>query len=141
MKGLFQLKTDTNAEIKGILLEYPQYANEDGSIPSIRIARAGGANDAYQKCLDVKFKPHRRAVQQNALPRKTFEKLVREAYAETVILGWENVQDEAGKPIEFNAKNAYDLLDKLPELFKDIQEQSNEAALFRADIQEMAAKN
>jgi hypothetical protein len=134
-------KTDTAAEQKGVVLEYPHLANDDGSVPSVRIARAGGSNDAYLKCIDVKFKPHRRAIQNGTLPRKIWEKLTREAFAETVVIGWENVQDETGKSITFSKDAALKLLEDLPELFKDIQEQSSDIALYRADVQEMSAKN
>jgi hypothetical protein len=69
------------------------------------------------------------------------EKLLREVYAETVVLDWENVEDADGNPMPFNAANAVKLFTDLPDLFRDIQEQSQRSALFRAELLEREAGN
>ena len=134
-----QFKTDKNVEKTGIILEYG--FNSKKQPIQIRIARAGGANEHYSKLLEAKIKPYRRQIQNETLDNAIAEKITKEVYAQSVILGWENVEDEKGNPIEFNVDNCVKLLTDLPDLWSDIQAQSTRAALFRADILEADAKN
>lgn len=62
-------------------------------------------------------------------------------YAETIVLGWENVEDADGNPLAFNTANAIKLFTDLPDLFRDIQEQSQRSALFRAELLERESGN
>lgn len=134
-----QFKTDGNVEQTGVVLEYGE--NDDGSVISIRIARAGGANKAYEKLMEAEVKPYRRMIQNETIENAVVQRILRKVIAKTVVLGWENVQDESGKPIPFTVENCIKLFEDLPDLFKDIQEQSQRAALFRQDILEVDAKN
>lgn len=141
-----QFKTDAEVEKKGILLDYgPNKDLEpvDGVHPriAIRVARAGGSNEAYLKRLEARAKPLRRQIQMETVDRTQLEQLVKDVYAETVVLGWENVTDVDGKLMEFNKQNCIKLFEALPDLFQDIQEQSQRAALYRASIREDDAKN
>jgi hypothetical protein len=141
-----QFKADENREKTGVVLEYGFLDKEDGTPDptkpiSIRIARAGGSNTAYTKRMEHKLKPYRRQIQTETMDTPLAEKLVREVYAETVVLGWENVTDPDGKPIPFTVENCVNLFIALPDLFKDVQEQSQRSALFRAEILERDAGN
>jgi hypothetical protein len=135
-----QFKTDENLETKGIVLDYGSF--------SITVARAGGTNLKYSKLLKTKFEPHRRQLQTDTLDTSVADKLVLETYAEAVVLGWSCkefgngfIPGQNGEKLEFTAKNVEKLLTDLPELFKDIQEQSNKIALFRQQLNESDAKN
>jgi len=64
-----------------------------------------------------------------------------EVYAETVLLGWTGVADENGTPLPFTKENCVKLLTDLPDLFRDIQEQAQRVANFRAADLEADAKN
>lgn len=132
-------KTDTTMEKEGILLDYGQ--NDDGTSIRIRIARAGGANQRYLKRMDYLSRPYRHQLQRETLDAKTMENIVRQAYAETIVLGWENVQDEDGADIEFSVENALKLFKDLPELFDDIQKASQKIALFKVHAMEEDAGN
>lgn len=127
-------KTDKSIETTGIELQY-----DDGVY--IKIARAGGANKRFQKTLERKARPYRRAIQTETFSPELAEEMLVEVYAESVILGWRGVKDEAGKKMEFSKENCIKLLTDLPDLFKDIQDQANKAALFRAVLQEDSSKN
>lgn len=87
------------------------------------------------------MKPYRRQIQNETMESALVERIVKEVYAETVVLGWENVEDENGNAMEFSVENCIKLFDDLPDLFRDIQEQSQRAALFRAEVREADAKN
>jgi len=138
-----QFKTDENMEKAGILLEYGE--TDDGKAICIRIARAGGANKAFERRMEADSKPFRRQIQNETIENKQVLKLMRKVYAETILLGWENVQYETGpnkgKDIPFTVENCITLFEELPDLFTDIQEQSRRAALFRAEVREADAKN
>lgn len=134
-----QFGTDKNLESTGILLQYGQ--NSQGKDICIRIARAGGSNKQYQKRMEALVKPYRRQIQNETISNDVMEKLVQQAFAETVVLGWENVEDKDGKPMEFTVDNCLTLFKDLPDLFKDIQDQAQRSALFKAEVLETEAKN
>lgn len=134
-----QFKTDSKLEKEGVLLEYGQ--NSKGKSICIRIARANSSNDAYVKRMEAKVKPHRRQIQNETIERALLVGILREVFAETVVLGWENVEDENGKDMPFTKDNCIKLFTDLPDLFEDVQEQAQKAALFRAEIREADAKN
>jgi hypothetical protein len=58
-----------------------------------------------------------------------------------VVLGWENVTDSTGKVLPFSYENCLKVFNDLPDLFKDIQEQAQRSALFRAELLERDAGN
>lgn len=132
-------KTDGNLEKNGVILEFG--TNQKGLPIGIRIARAGGGNSAFTKRIEVLVKPYRRAIQNETIDTETLERLYRQAYAETVVLGWENVDDENNEPLEFTKENCIKLFEELPELFKEIQEQSQKVAIFREEILGIESKN
>jgi len=134
-----QFQTDGSLEKEGILLEYG--TTDDGKPIAIRIARAGGANRAYEKRMEAEVKPYRRQIQNETIENAVVQRMLRKVYAETIVLGWENVQDPDGNDIPFTVENCIKLFEDLPDLFRDIQEQSQRVALFRAEVREADAKN
>mgnify|MGYP000010431920 CR=1 FL=1 len=89
-----QFKTDANLEKAGIDIDYGDFV--------IKIARAGGANKRFARIMEEKMKPVRRAMQTETLENARAEALLREAYADGVVLLWSVlvVADEKGKPLE-----------------------------------------
>lgn len=134
-----QFKTNDELERTGIFLEYG--TTDDGKPIRILIARAGGSNLAYEKMLEAEVKPYRRQLQNETLDTGVVLRVLKKVFAKTIVLGWENVQDKDGKPLPFTVDNCIKLFDDLPDLFKDIQEQSQRAALFRETILEADSKN
>lgn len=134
-----RFETDRSLEKKGIILDYG--FNSKGNPIQITIARAGGANDTYLKRLEAKAKPHRRQIQLETMDRVQLEAIVKETYAEAVVLGWEGVEDRDGNDMPFTKENVLKLFNDLPDLYADVQEQAQNAALFRVAIREEDAKN
>jgi len=134
-----QFETDRSVEKDGIVLQYGM--NSKKKPIEIRIARAGGANEHYNKLLEIKIKPYRRQIQNETLDNAVAEKITKEVYAATIVLGWTGVEDRAGNEMEFNQVNCIKLFTDLPDLWSDIQSQSVRAALFRTEILEADAKN
>ena len=143
-----QFQTDSSLEKTGIELDYGEFI--------VTIARAGGANGKFNKVLEHKTKPYRRAIQSDSMDRKRGEKVLKEVYAEAVVLGWQvrvgddlgdktkykdGIEAPDGSILPYNTENVLKTLMALPELFLDIQEQAGKIALFRATLQEDDAKN
>jgi hypothetical protein len=135
-----QFRTDENLEKSGIKLTYGEVW--------FYVARAGGANKKFSRILEAKLKPHRRAVQTETMDEKTAEKLMREAYAEGVVLGWGSVKHGEGRmtgpddeALDFTVENVVRVFTDLPDLFADLREQTGKVALFRATVDEADAGN
>lgn len=134
-----KFETDRSLEKQGITLDYGP--NSKGVAIEIQIARAGGSNDAYLKRMEAKAKPHRRQIQHETIERAQLENIVKEVYAETIVLGWSGVEDRDGNDMPFSKDNCLKLFNDLPDLYADIQEQAQSSALFRMTVREGDAKN
>ncbi len=135
-------KSDGDLEKAGIILQYGTVTRDGKEVPvNIRIARAGGSNTKFDKVFENKTKPYKRLIQTDALDKKVSEKIMREVYAETVILGWDNVQDKNDKFLDFTLENVLTLITDLPDLFLDIVTQAQKQSLFREEIIEADSKN
>ena len=134
-----QFATDKNVERDGVVLSYGK--NSKNKNIEIRIARAGGANIRYTKLLEAAIKPYRRQLQNETMDNGVAEDITMRVYAQSVVLGWEGVEDENGNDMEFTVENCMKLFKDLPDLWADIQSQATRAALFRQGILEADAKN
>lgn len=140
MKSIYsQFKMDGKLEQEGIWLEYGQL--EDGTPIRVKIARAGGGNIAFNKALEKATRPHKKALQHNALDSKVAERIYREVFADTVILDWQGITGQNGEMIPFNRENVLKVLEDLPEFFSDLREQAHAAANYRLDELEGDLKN
>ena len=59
-----------------------------------------------------------------------------EAFAETIMKGWDNVTDRGGKLIAYSKEACVELFMDLPDLFEEIREQAAKAANFRRAVRE-----
>lgn len=134
-----QFETDESIEKDGIVLSYGP--NSQKQIMGIRIARAGGANVAFNKRMQVLFKPHQRALSSNTMDPDLLRELVQRAYAETVVKDLENFEDRDGNPIPYSKENVVKLFKDLPALWADVQRAADDWTLFKKDLLEEAAKN
>lgn len=75
-----QFSTDAELEKSGVDLDYGDF--------KIKVARSGGKNTRFAKIFEEKMKPMRRAVQTDTLENARAEQLLREAFAEGVVLEW-----------------------------------------------------
>jgi hypothetical protein len=126
-------ETDKKVEEDGIDIDYGEF--------QIKIARSGGANQKYAKTLEILTKPHRRAIQTETADVKLVQKLLVEAHAKAVVLGWTGVKDREGKPMKFSVDNCIKLFNDLPDLFSDVQEQAAKTGLFRKTVIEESSGN
>jgi hypothetical protein len=123
-KSIFaQLETNDAKEAGGVWVDY--YAG-DLHI-RVKIARSGGANEAFTRLSNQLLKPYRRGnVNPNDIPRRTQLDLNARVYAETVVLDWEGVYDDDEKPIPYTVETGIAVFKRV-ELFLDfvMQEAAN----------------
>lgn len=124
--SLYKLfKTDKDKESgRGITLKY--------GTASITIHRAGNGNPLYRKLNNENLRKHGRELELGLLTPEEDNRIMAEIYAESVVIGWENVCDESGKEMAFNKENAVKLFTDLPDLFADLKNAATDRALFKA---------
>ncbi|MCK5016807.1 MAG: hypothetical protein KAS32_07005 [Candidatus Peribacteraceae bacterium] len=135
-------KTANALETKGITLEY-------GEGVEIIVARAGGANTKFAKCLNRLTKAHRSAIQNDILSDVMGREILLQAYAETVVLDWKGVtqdvlsgkEEDATTPLECTVDNVKAVFTELPDLFLDVQKMAQQISAFRAEIMDTDSKN
>lgn len=129
-----KFKASERHETGGVWLDY-------GDSGKILVARAGGGNRKYIREIEKLSRKYRRQLQLDMLPEPTARKLFIEIFARSIVLGWEGVTNEAGEPMACTPENVVKLFTDLPDLFRDVQEQAGNLALFREEIDEEDAKN
>ncbi|MBP9869920.1 MAG: hypothetical protein KBC53_00275 [Nitrosomonas sp.] len=138
-----QFSTDRELEKKGIVLDYGQFR--------VTVARAGSANHKFVRTHEILTKPVRRLIEQEILPVEKEREISRQLYAKAVVLNWEVKDDKEkwkqgieapdGSILPYTEENVINTFAALPDLFADIQIQSNKMRLFRAADKEADAKN
>jgi len=134
-----QFETNAVIEAAGVKVEFGE--NDDLTIPTFHISRIAKSNKRYSKALEAATRPYRRQIELGTMSENVADKLFRDVFVTTILLGWENVQGRDGTLLEFNKENASMLLKDLPELFDDLQEKAKSASLFRETALEDEAKN
>ncbi len=144
-----QLETDKALETKGVEVNYGSFR--------VTLARAGGANKKYEKLLDARSKPHRRAMKTDTMDNEVAIEVMREVYADSIILHWES-KDAKGewqvgieaKPkkgsvkvaiVPFNRENVVQAMVDLPELLIWFKEDAEKLSLYLVQELEEDVKN
>ncbi len=144
-----QLQTDPALETKGVEVDYGSFR--------VTLARAGGANKRYEKLLDARSKPHRRAMKTETMDNDVALGVMREVYADSIILHWEaknakgnwevGIEAKPKKPgdpiniVPFNRDNVVQAMIDLPELLLWFKEDAEKLALYLVQAQEEDVKN
>lgn len=140
-------KTDLNAETEGVWVETA--VNDHNNLPiKVKLSRMSKANKRYTKKLDLVTKPHMSAIQNDAMDNGLADKMLREVFADTILLGWENLptseltgNDNDVDDLPFTRENALALFEELPGLYDDWEALAKKSAIFREVEKEKAAKN
>ena len=133
-------ETDPKLEKEGVHIEVG--TTKKGEVATIRVRRAGGANQMFSKVFEQKSKPYRRLLEiPGAIDPAIQEKLMREVYADSIVVGWENIEDRQGNPIPFSKENVIKLFAELPELFKRVVRESQDMAVYRTEVREAESGN
>lgn len=143
-------KTDSVLEKQG-----KEFLFADGQI-RVKLSRAGGSNQKFEKILAANSKPYRRAIQAELITNEKANELLMATYAEAVVQSWETlvtnddgaenyvsgVEIEGMKDLQPATKeNIMKVFMALPDLFKEMAEEANKLTNFRSYEKEEDAKN
>lgn len=141
-------KTNQNVEQEGVWVDYGQFR--------VRVARAGGSNKKFSRIFETKMRPYQRALKTETIDNDTVARLLREAYVDGIITGWQTKKKaEDGKTDVWkdvvvlpdgsevpSTKDAWlKVLEETTELFLDIQNMSTTLSLYRDEVLEANAGN
>lgn len=128
-------KTNENAINKGVPVTLPE--NDDGSVPTIYVARMHASNQRYQKAITAAMKPHQFEIQRGKFSEEKAQELLRSVFASTCVTGMVNVllSDVTGDEndtgfAEFTRENVERLLTNLPELYEMLVEKAKDIGSF-----------
>lgn len=134
-KSIYELfEADEAAEQNGITIDFGEYGE-------FIIARAGGSNKRFRTVAERKMRPYRRQADNETLPEDVIDRIAAETFAETVMLGWNNVRDKQKLLIPYSVENCIRLFKELPQLFEDLRNEAMKFANFRQAEMEDDAKN
>lgn len=105
----------------------------------LRIAHIGNA--AYRRAQFDAFRPHRRRMRAGEMPLEEIAKIETRLIAEHVLVGWENVDDEAGKPQPYTVDAGVEALTKFPRLRDFVLDEARDFDNYRAEEEEDALGN
>jgi hypothetical protein len=135
-----QFATDQKKELEGVRVEYAP--NKDGSIPTFIIARQCRNNVKWLKIYEQETRPYQRLIDSKRIDPQLATEINMRVFVKALLLDWEHIQPEDdGKEIPLNFDNAISLLRELPDLFTDLNTQTQEANLFREETIEAETKN
>ncbi len=120
-------ETDATKEIEG-------FWHKVNKKISVKMARAGGANLGFTKAMELKTRDHRKrggAFEGDKVDVELANELMKEAFAETIILDWKGITNKEGKKVAYSPAAAIKLLQDLPDLFIELREAAGSAANFR----------
>lgn len=102
------------------------------------LARAGGANEKYQRALQTRGKPYSRRAARGNLDPTTIKDIEKQVFLDSILLGWKGVRDQDGDEMEFTRGNAIKLMNDLPELYETLVDAAQTLAYYKAEyIDEM----
>lgn len=145
MNSLYErYQTNRDAETKGIWLNFGPVDPNDPTKGDtrIRLARAGGANEAYQNMRTKLLEPWSASLRiGQPIPEADSRKIMTRLYAATIITEWENVFDADGNQRPCTLEQKEQVLTDLPQLYAEIFDFVNNYKHYLESIREATAKN
>ena len=123
--------TDRKAEEAGVWLDIGQGAR-------VRVGR--DTSPTYRKKLQDIIRPYRGAIAAGAMDDRAAHGLFCKAAAGTILLDWSGIEVD-GKPLAFSVDAAEQLMVDVPDFYKTIKAFSEDAALYRDQIEAAEQKN
>lgn len=144
MSGLFKtFKISEQAAQDGILVDFKEAPNSDGTIPGFYVRFQGGKGSAaYAAAIQVARKPFARRIEQGDVKaQESFTEIINDLYCDFWISGWENVFDEDDQPLEYSKEACRELMRALPTVRNKLIDVSSEEGNFRQEQLKDDAKN
>lgn len=135
MANINKIKTDSQKEIQGVWTDFAE---------GIRLKIARARNPAYKKSIRDLTEPHQiKEIREDKLMLEDLDELLKQVRAKTILLGWENIEDEAGKPIEYSPEQALAFFNdpELHDFYTFVILTSENMELFKKELVKDAEKN
>lgn len=127
MSNLYKtFSTNRNLEVDGVWFEIDTETK-------FLLARAGGANTKYTRCLQTRGKPYSRRAARGTLEPEALQEIEKQVFLDSVLLDWKGVTDADGDSVEFCRGAAIKLFNDLPELYVTLVEAANTLAYYLTD--------
>lgn len=142
MSGLFkQFKLNADKENNGVEIAFEDAENEDGTVPTFIIARAGDSNKAFGKAMEAATRPYRRQIDSGEMKADVVNSLYIKVFCAHSLKGWSNVRDEENNEIKYSAEKALELMNALPEVYNRLTKEATAISNFRQAALDTEAKN
>jgi hypothetical protein len=134
MANINAVKTDLNKEENGTWIEFAL---------GIRLKIARARNPRYQERLRELTDPHRKDIREDKADLKQMAKILKKVRAETILLDWENIEDESGQPIPYSSEKALEFFNdnELKDFYSFVVLSSEQIDNFKKDLVEESEKN
>lgn len=119
----------TNAELEK---EGVDFAIDDKT--SFKVRHFNAQNPRVKAAMAAHYKPYARQIEMGTLPQEKTDEIQRKLFVDICLVSWEGVEDDKGKPIEFNKENALELFKNLPALFDTLWKYANEWSNYKEDL-------
>jgi hypothetical protein len=130
-------KTNRTAEIEGVTIPVGINEHNGGEI-TITVSRMSRSNKRYTKAIEERTRPHSAAISNETLDTEIGDKILREVFVDTVLLGFTNLpkSELTGDPADteelpFTRENALALFDELPDMYDDWEARAKKSSTFR----------
>lgn len=135
--------SDTNLEVNGAWL-YP--VGEFDGAPAFKVARAGGANKAFEKAQMSGMKPHRQLIQasaKNPTPEAltVIKDVTMRSFIDHCMKGWKNVKNKEEVEVPFSKEAAADFFKQLPDLYESLIGDAQNLLTYQTDDVEQDSGN
>ena len=134
MAKLSSVKIDPDLETKGVWVAF------EGDMKFL-IARAG--NPAFQERMRKLREPIIDALRRRSADPEKVEAMIQDAVAHHVLLDWENVTDDEGKPIHYTPEVGIATFANpgYRDVYRFVMEVANDGALYRQRVTDDAQGN
>ena len=128
------VKTDLQKEDNGVFVDFEL---------GIRLKIARARNSAYRKLMRELTEPHRKTIREDGMEIEALEDILKQVRAQTILLGWENIEDKADNPIEYSPEQALAFFNdpELRDFYTFVVMQSENMDNFKKELIEDSEKN
>ena len=125
--------SNAQKETEGVWV-YP--AGEGENAPAFKIARAGGANKAFEMEQMKALRPYQKLIQANSKKpspevMELIKRTTKEMFLKTCMLDWRNVRNSKKEIVPFSKEQAAAMFEQLPDLYDELLAQSQAITTFQ----------
>jgi hypothetical protein len=136
MSGIYgSFGTDKKAEAEGRWIKFP--ANDDGTIPAVKLARMSSNNPKFQARAEAVARDLQLDINLDLLTNEKAKGPMLDLFLDTILIDWENIQDDKGKEIPLSS--ARQVMEDLPDFYNALIEYAKNISTFRQGQREIEA--